>query len=402
MTLRSALVLAGVAATTSVLACSSNSPEVQEGGSGAAGIGGGASGAAGSASGASGASGSGAGKGGSAGQSSGSGGVPSGGESGSGAGGFGGTIPPPNGGGDAPNLRVVPWNGRRAAVTLTFDDADPSHYDLAAPVLDERGVKATFFVVSNTIESIGQGARDGFARLSGAGHELANHTRTHAGSSQGDASEVSDCDAYLRNRFGVEPSTFAYPNVDITATYKNAAAALYVASRGGGDGAHVAWNGNPDWHNLPSYFIADPANDQGYLYHPDQATAALDATLEAGAWRILTIHGVGPNGFWANTSVANLTLVVEHLSGKDFWVDTFARVAGYLRAARALEGATVESNAAGLDWTWTVPPGFPGDVRLRVLIDGGTLTQNGQTLVWNGTGGYYPVDPRTGSLRWSR
>src|SRR5882672_7481627 len=42
---------------------------------------------------------------------------------------------------EGPRIRVLPWNGHRAALTLTFDDASPSQADEALPVLDEKGVK---------------------------------------------------------------------------------------------------------------------------------------------------------------------------------------------------------------------------------------------------------------------
>lgn len=373
----------------------SGGTQSSSGGSGGASSSGGSQSSSGGSSGASSSGGTQSGSGGSGGSQS-SGGS---GNAGTANGGGGGTIPPPNG--TEANLRVLNWNGHQAAATFTFDDADPTHYNVAAPVLNERGVKATFFVVQDTIEAYGDVSRNGFAALRDAGHELANHTKTHTGSSAGTASEVTSCDTYLKQQFGITPSTFAYPNVDITATYKDAAAALYVASRGGGDGAHILPNSTPDWHNLPSFFISDPENDQGYLNHPDQAMAAFDATLAAGGWRIITVHGVGSGGFWAPTSPSNLAAVIDHLDGKDFWIDTFARVAGYLRAQQALEAATPVQDGTSLTWSWTLPPGFPSDVRLRVLVDGGTLTQGGTPVVWNGAEGYYPVDPQALSLTWT-
>ena len=244
-------------------ACS-NSPGIPEGGAttgGSTATGGGAGKAGGS-----------GGSGGSQ-QSGGNGGSSnSGGSAGTGTAGSGGTMPPPNGTGDTPNLRVVAWNGHEAAVSLTFDDGDPSQFQVG-PLLDERGIQGTFFVTRNGVEGGGQTSRDGFAALRDAGHEIANHTMTHASSTDGTAAEVTDCDAYLRTQFGIEPSTFAYPNTVVSDTYKNAAAALYVASRNAND-SHITLAETPDWHVLPSYFIGD--SDA----HPaSEAIAALDLSL---------------------------------------------------------------------------------------------------------------------------
>ena len=314
-----------------------------------------------------------------------------------------GAIPPPSATVDDPNLIVLAWNGHEAAVSFTFDDADPTHYELAGPVLDERGVKATFFVVSNTIEGFGDGSRDGFAALHDAGHELANHTVSHKGSSENDASEVSGCDAYIAETFGAAPVTFAYPNVDITATYKDPAIALYVASRGGGGGEHVGVDDELDWHDVPSLFVAEPENDQGYTFTPDEVMSALDDTRAAGAWRILTFHGIGSTGFFANTNPESVAAIADHVAGGDFWIDTFARVASYLYAQRELERVTgAQVGAAQVTWRWTLPPRFAADVRLRVLIDGGTLSQQGDAVPWDGEAGYYAVDPTRLELTWTQ
>jgi len=61
-------------------------------------------------------------------------------------------------------------------VALTFDDG-PTERGVAAvlPVLERSGAKATFFVVGQRLAESPELAR----RLSGAGHELGNHTYTH-------------------------------------------------------------------------------------------------------------------------------------------------------------------------------------------------------------------------------
>jgi hypothetical protein len=48
-------------------------------------------------------------------------------------------------------------------------------------------------------------------------------------------------------------------------------------------------------------------------------------------------------------------------------------------------------------WTWTLPAHFPPGRFLRVKVDGGTLSQRGQPLAWNGHG-YYEIALDAGSL----
>jgi peptidoglycan/xylan/chitin deacetylase (PgdA/CDA1 family) len=71
----------------------------------------------------------------------------------------------------------LPWNGHRAALTLTFDDSSPSEATEALPELDERGVKGTFFVTTRNLDEAANQAV--WAKAGRDGHELGNHTIFH-------------------------------------------------------------------------------------------------------------------------------------------------------------------------------------------------------------------------------
>ena len=66
-------------------------------------------------------------------------------------------------------------DGKRGAVSITYDDGLDSQLDLAVPALDERGLRATFFVTMKNIEH----RLAEWAMLPAAGHELGNHTMSH-------------------------------------------------------------------------------------------------------------------------------------------------------------------------------------------------------------------------------
>ncbi|MCI4592316.1 polysaccharide deacetylase family protein [Sphingobium sp. BYY-5] len=71
-----------------------------------------------------------------------------------------------------------PWpGGRKAAVVLTYDDALPSHLDIAIPALDAVGLKGTFFLIGSALvpEQIRR-----WREAAADGHELGNHTIRHA------------------------------------------------------------------------------------------------------------------------------------------------------------------------------------------------------------------------------
>src|SRR4029079_4312944 len=70
-----------------------------------------------------------------------------------------------------------PWNGKKCAVVLTYDDAINEHLDNAIPVLDSLGLKATFYVTAFS-QSMQTRLSD-WKKLAVNGHELANHTLYH-------------------------------------------------------------------------------------------------------------------------------------------------------------------------------------------------------------------------------
>jgi peptidoglycan/xylan/chitin deacetylase (PgdA/CDA1 family) len=64
-------------------------------------------------------------------------------------------------------------------VLLTFDDGKIDSYDTVFPILEEFGVKATFYVVKNYIGTAGFCTLAQLTEMHEAGHCIANHTSTH-------------------------------------------------------------------------------------------------------------------------------------------------------------------------------------------------------------------------------
>jgi peptidoglycan/xylan/chitin deacetylase (PgdA/CDA1 family) len=71
----------------------------------------------------------------------------------------------------------TPWNNKKAAVVLTYDDAVNQHLDNAIPVLDSLGLKATFYITGYS-SSIRERMNE-WRKLAANGHELGNHTLYH-------------------------------------------------------------------------------------------------------------------------------------------------------------------------------------------------------------------------------
>jgi len=91
----------------------------------------------------------------------------------------------------------------RAVVSLTFDDALDVHLDRAIPVLDEAGLRGTFYV--NLGSESFTSRLDDWRGAAARGHELGNHTIFHPGvSSKKWVTEGIAIDNYSLDRMRVE------------------------------------------------------------------------------------------------------------------------------------------------------------------------------------------------------
>ena len=78
---------------------------------------------------------------------------------------------------DSENLIIYSCKNDSNKIALTFDDGPhPRQTRVILDILDEYGIKATFFAVGINVENYGSALEEVAER----GHEIANHTYTHS------------------------------------------------------------------------------------------------------------------------------------------------------------------------------------------------------------------------------
>lgn len=75
------------------------------------------------------------------------------------------------------NAQKAQWNGKKAAISLTYDDALHAHLDKVVPALNERNLKATFYL-SGSFAALKERPME-WAPVAENGHELGNHSLFH-------------------------------------------------------------------------------------------------------------------------------------------------------------------------------------------------------------------------------
>jgi peptidoglycan/xylan/chitin deacetylase (PgdA/CDA1 family) len=244
------------------------------------------------------------------------------------------------------NTQPFIWHGgARAAVSLSFDDTRPSQLEHGIPVLDEHGIRATFYASPANMK----GRTAAWRRVARSGHEIGNHTLVHPCSgnftwSRGPKAleaytlakmerELRSANAFLRRTTGVTPRSFAYPCgqtfVGMGGAYRSyvpLVSRLFAAGRG------FLF----EIHNHPAYCeLGHLAGINGDGFELRQYQERLDAALADGGWVIFCGHDVG-NGFgYQTTRTRELDAFCRRLAKRhDVWTAPVAEIATWLKARR--------------------------------------------------------------------
>jgi peptidoglycan/xylan/chitin deacetylase (PgdA/CDA1 family) len=262
-------------------------------------------------------------------------------------------------------LQVVPWNGHKAATSLTFDDGDPSHLDVVVPELNKRHLHGTFFLIANKIDR-----KDDWRKILADGHEIGNHTLDHKHANeltpQDEEAQVVGAQNVLQKEFGIAIYSFAYPFVEISPGLKAQVAKTDFLARGGYAASYeITPDQDPDWANIPSRTTMT-------AFPFDTYQQWIDADVQKGGWLVWMIHGLeGTQWGWQPITKKIFGQILDDLQSKDIWVGTFTEVGAYLRAQKAFEKSLVQKSDSGETWTWDIPDHFPPNVTLKVSLSPG-------------------------------
>lgn len=242
-------------------------------------------------------------------------------------------------------LSPFKWpDGKRVALSLSFDDARASQVEGGTALLDRLGVKATFYVVPSSVEK----KLDGWKKAVASGHEIANHSLNHpcSGNFAWARSkaledytldkmqrELSDANRRIKELLGVTPESFAYPcgqtfvgrGLD-TRSYVPIATSLFVTARGWLDEAP----------NDPAYVdFAQLTGIESDGKDFEQILPIIETAKKTGLWVVLAGHEMNKDG----AQTTRLTMLEKICAyAKDpangVWIAPVGTVAKYVREQR--------------------------------------------------------------------
>lgn len=267
---------------------------------------------------------------------------------------------------DSLEVEIATWRGfAGGAASLTFDDGTWDQYALGAPVLEEYGVRGTFFIISHLIDrgiwNDGGTIRrllswDEAAELAEAGHEIGAHGATHADLSRSHADkeyELRESRRRIEKKLPrVDVVSMSWPYFRSTAEAREIAGEVYLAARGGAaipgqyraiHEANPASATPPDLYNVNAIGVrpVDP---------PEEWITLAEALYADGGWTVVTLHGIDDGSLgrsrigWQPIRPVDLAAIIEGLQSRDIWIAPFGQVAAYIRHR---ESAEIELEALG-------------------------------------------------------
>ena len=232
--------------------------------------------------------------------------------------------------------QITYWADNKAgAVSLTFDDGNPSDYTLAVPALNKRGFKGSFFIITDRIDNAAwdESTWDEWRDVSNQGHEIGSHTKTHPHLTQLSLTrleeEIGEPKAVIDAQIITQKClTFVYPFGEYNDNAKTIAEEYYIAARG------ISCDLNTAPYNFYGMRACSDSRTLG------QMKAMTDAAEVQGKWLITYYHSLDGTNWTIETFAAYL----DYLETKDLWVGTLGSVVKYIKERESANLSLISSS----------------------------------------------------------
>lgn len=232
------------------------------------------------------------------------------------------------------------WNGKKAAVVLTYDDAINEHLDNAVPVLDSLQLKATFYVTAFSASM--QSRLPDWKKLAAKGYELGNHTLYHPCiggkgrewvkadydmnnySLQRMKDEIRMTNVFLEALDGKKKRTFAFTCGDMKigdSSFMDGMKNDFVAARAVRNEMHKI--NEIDLYNVDCYVV----NNNSFA----EMKQWVDKAIQTNSLLVILFHGVG-GGNGLNVSIDDHRKILNYIKQqqKNIYIAPMLQMAGFI------------------------------------------------------------------------
>ena len=259
------------------------------------------------------------------------------------------------------NVSVAKYrHDKVCAISYTFDDGLAEHYTLAAPQLEQRGFRGTFFINGSKVNKDERHIKDTtrvtwpqLKEMAEKGHEISNHGWAHRNFAKFPfevlKEDILKNDSAIYAHVGVMPRTYAYPNN----TKQGEAMAFVARNRVGTRLKQRSVGSKRTARDLEKW---------------------METLIKTGDWGVGMTHGL-TYGYDAFGNPQRLWEHWEQVKANEdkIWVGTFHEVFSYLKESESIR-LTVTEKKNKLH----VVPELPLDKELfteplTMVVEGGTM-----------------------------
>ena len=232
--------------------------------------------------------------------------------------------------------------GKKVAISLTFDDARLSQVDKGIPILDRYNIRGTFYVSPDNMMQ----RKSGWKNALDQGHEIGNHSLLHPCTGNfvwsrqraledytlpGMAEELDSANQWIFEQLGIKPLSFAYPCGQTfigrgkeTRSYVPVIASMFETGR---------------------IWLSEAPNDPVFCDLAQLSGVELDGksfeeiklmiSTSGGKWLILAGHEMEEGGF-QTSRLSTLEELCRYAMdpANGIWIDNVHNIASYIRLKR--------------------------------------------------------------------
>lgn len=246
--------------------------------------------------------------------------------------------------------RILTWpQGKRAAVSLTFDDGTLDQYEVALPLMERHGVRATYFLITGLrgtgVWRDGRRSRQLFdweaaKEIAARGHEIGSHGVSHRDLRRlfwreelNEIEQELQC-SYMEIKKHIPPEylpaggvlSFSWPYWRSTPELERLAEKYYLAARSGKGRLPLRFPSEPYSINSVRVMSSDS---------PEKWRQKLNSVRKTGGWALFSLHGVDGGHMdkselgWQPVSEEKFTQLIRMAKAEDLWAAPFGEVFRY-------------------------------------------------------------------------
>jgi peptidoglycan/xylan/chitin deacetylase (PgdA/CDA1 family) len=259
------------------------------------------------------------------------------------------------------HYEISDWQGNKdAAVSVTFDDNCAPQFTMAAPYMNSKNMRGTFFVIVDPYVGCSTLNWNWVRTTANGGHEIGSHTISHPHLTQLDSSHIeyelhASRDSINKYVTSQKCITLAYPfgdgglNDSASAKVQEIAKKYYIGARDAGVGPSGCDDYNdPYGSGFINYYYQVGSKAIDSTFKIGQFKTLLNNTINKGSWFLPMYHSFDDPTDTLSVTTINFKAQMDAIDSmrNHFWIAPFGEIVRYRQEHDSQNLQLVSDNAS--------------------------------------------------------